>query len=156
MNKIALIGNLTRDPVFYTTEAGTKYALFTLAVNRLNDGVDFINCKAWDKRAETIAQYVKKGNKLGVVGRLEINKSEKDGVTTYHHSVVVEDFDFLTPKSENQTDSYQQIQERNNEEVPTGNNPTGNNPTGNSGAQYKMDIPPFLEGKPVVGGVVPF
>ena len=104
MNKISLIGNITRDPELSTTTTGKTHCRFTLAVNRPgSEETDFINCKAWEKRAETIAQYVKKGHKLGIVGRLEISKSEKDGTTTYHHAVVVDDFDFLTPKQDAET-----------------------------------------------------
>lgn len=100
MNKINIIGNVVRDPELRQTASGAKYARFTLAVNRsYGEETDFINCTAWEKRAELIEKYVKKGNKLGVSGRLEISKSEKDGAVKYHHAVIVEDFDFLTPKS---------------------------------------------------------
>ncbi len=100
MNKINIIGNVVRDPELRQTASGAKYARFTLAVNRsYGDETDFINCTAWEKRAELIEKYVKKGNKLGVSGRLEISKSEKNGTVTYYHAVIVEDFDFLTPKS---------------------------------------------------------
>jgi single-strand DNA-binding protein len=99
MNKIQIIGNLTRDPEMKMTANNVKYARFTLAVNRsFGNETDFINCTAWDKKAELIEKYAKKGNKLGVSGRLEISKTEKDGTVTYHHAVIVEDFDFLTPK----------------------------------------------------------
>lgn len=100
MNKIQIIGNLTREPELKQTANNVKYARFTLAVNRsFGEETDFINCTAWDKKAELIEKYAKKGSKLGVSGRLEISKSEKDGAVTYHHAVIVEDFDFLTPKS---------------------------------------------------------
>lgn len=99
MNKIQIIGNLTREPEMKMTANNVKYARFTLAVNRsFGEETDFINCTAWDKKAELIEKYAKKGNKLGVSGRLEISKTEKDGTVTYHHAVIVEDFDFLTPK----------------------------------------------------------
>lgn len=102
MNKIILIGNLTRDPELTETAQGKKLCKFTIAVGRAFDKekTDFFSCTAWEQKAEVIAKYVKKGNKLGVVGRLEINETEKDGVRTRHHNIIVEEIEFLTPKSE--------------------------------------------------------
>ena len=102
MNKIILIGNLTRDPELTETAQGKKLCKFTIAVDRAFDKekTDFFSCSAWEQKAEVIQKYVKKGNKLGVTGRLEINETEKDGVKTRHHNIIVEEFEFLTPKSE--------------------------------------------------------
>jgi single-strand DNA-binding protein len=100
MNKINLIGNLTRDPEKTQTASGIEKCVFTLAVTRPwnRDETDFIRCVAWKKKAETIGQYVFKGNKLAVSGYLQTGKYEKDGVTHYTSDVNVEDFEFLTPK----------------------------------------------------------
>ena len=102
MNKIILIGNLTRDPELTETAQGKKLCRFTIAVGRIFDKekTDFFKCTAWEQKAEIIAKYVRKGNKLGVIGRLEINETEKDGVKTRHHNIIVEEIEFLTPKSE--------------------------------------------------------
>lgn len=102
MNKIILIGNLTRDPELTETAQGKKLCKFTIAVDRAFDKekTDFFRCTAWEQKAEVIAKYVRKGNKLCVVGRLEINETEKDGVKTRHHNIIAEEFEFLTPKSE--------------------------------------------------------
>ena len=102
MNKIILIGNLTRDPELTETAQGKKLCKFTIAVDRAFDKekTDFFSCTAWEQKAEVIAKYVRKGNKLCVVGRLEINETEKDGVKTRHHNIIVEEIEFLTPKSE--------------------------------------------------------
>lgn len=102
MNKIILIGNLTRDPELTETAQGKKLCKFTIAVDRAFDKekTDFFSCTAWEQKAEVIAKYVRKGNKLCVVGRLEINETEKDGVKTRHHNIIAEEFEFLTPKSE--------------------------------------------------------
>lgn len=104
MNKIILIGNTTRDPELQTTANGKQLCRFSLAVSRKFDKeqTDFFNCTAWEKTGELIAKYVRKGNKLGIVGRLEINESEKDGVKTRHHNIIVEDVDFLTAKGSNE------------------------------------------------------
>ena len=102
MNKIILIGNLTRDPELTETAQGKKLCKFTIAVDRVFDKekTDFFSCSAWEQKAEVIAKYVRKGNKLCVIGRLEINETEKDGAKTRHHNIIVEEFEFLTPKSE--------------------------------------------------------
>jgi single-strand DNA-binding protein len=102
MNKIILIGNLTRDPELTETAQGKKLCKFTIAVGRAFDKekTDFFSCSAWEQKAEVIAKYVRKGNKLCVVGRLEINETEKDGVKTRHHNIIAEEIEFLTPKSE--------------------------------------------------------
>lgn len=102
MNKIILIGNLTRDPELTETAQGKKLCRFTIAVGRTFDKekTDFFSCSAWEQKAEVIAKYVRKGNKLCVIGRLEINETEKDGVKTRHHNIIVEEIEFLTPKSE--------------------------------------------------------
>ena len=102
LNKIILIGNTTRDPELTETASGKKLCRFTIAVGRTFDKekTDFFSCTAWEQKAEVIAKYVRKGNKLCVVGRLEINETEKDGVKTRHHNIIVEEIEFLTPKSE--------------------------------------------------------
>ena len=102
LNKIILIGNTTRDPELTETAQGKKLCRFTIAVGRTFDRekTDFFSCTAWEQKAEVIAKYVHKGNKLCVVGRLEINETEKDGVKTRHHNIIVEEIEFLTPKSE--------------------------------------------------------
>ena len=101
MNKIILIGNVVRDPELQQTSGGKNLCRLTLAVTRPfnRDTTDFFACSAWEQKAEVIAKYVRKGNKLCVVGRLEINETEKDGVKTRHHNIIVEEFEFLTPKS---------------------------------------------------------
>lgn len=102
MNKIIIIGNVVRDPELNVTQNGKKLCRFTIAVGRAFDKekTDFFKCTAWEQKAEIIAKYVRKGNKLGVIGRLEINETEKDGVKTRHHNIIVEEIEFLTPKSE--------------------------------------------------------
>jgi len=103
MNKIILIGNVVRDPELQQTSGGKNLCRFTLAVTRPfnRDATDFFACTAWEKKAELIGKYVQKGNKLGIIGRLEINETEKDGVKTRHHNIIVDEIEFLTPKSEN-------------------------------------------------------
>ena len=102
MNKIIIIGNVVRDPELNVTQNGKKLCNLTVAVGRTFDKekTDFFRCTAWEQKAELIEKYVQKGNKLGIIGRLEINETEKDGVKTRHHNIIVEEIEFLTPKSE--------------------------------------------------------
>lgn len=99
MNKIELIGNVTKD-VKLQEKNGVKYARFTLAVNCgiEKDGkkhVDFFNCVAFRAQAETLAKYVKKGAKLALVARMiSCTVTEKEKPVTYW-TAQVEDFEFL-------------------------------------------------------------
>lgn len=112
MNKINLIGNLTRDPELSETRSGVAYCNFSIAVSRSftnADGereTDFFDCVAWRGLAETIANYFSKGNKIGVSGRVEVGSYEDDyGNKRKSFKVVVEDFDFLTPKARDNEES---------------------------------------------------
>lgn len=103
-NKVILMGNLTRDVEMRTTASGQNVANFSLAVSRSWKGQDgqtqeqtsFINCVAWGKAGEIIAQYVKKGDSLLVSGRLDQRSyDDKDGNKRQAVEVNVEDFNFV-------------------------------------------------------------
>lgn len=99
MNKIELIGNVTKD-VELQKKNGVKYARFTLAVNcglekNGEKHVDFFNCVAFRAQAETLAKYVKKGAKLAIVARMTSHTEKCNGESTTYWSAQVEDFDFL-------------------------------------------------------------
>ncbi len=106
MNKIQLVGRLTKDPeLSFTPGNGLAIVKFTLAVNRPRfdknkpQEADFINCVCFGKRAESIASYVFKGHRFGVCGRLQINKYvDKDNNNRWSTDVVVEDFEFMQDK----------------------------------------------------------
>lgn len=95
MNKIMLIGRLTRDPELkYLPNTGTAVSTFTLAVDRptakdKEQEADFIQCVAWGKTAEFVANYFKKGGLSFVEGRLQIRSYEKDGEKKYVTEVIV-------------------------------------------------------------------
>ena len=93
MNQVILVGRLTKEPELKYTKDGKGYCNFTLAVSRdfKKDETDFINCVAWDKRAEELANYVKKGNKFGVIGRLQIDKNNE----IFYTKIAVEKIEFL-------------------------------------------------------------
>lgn len=110
MNKVILIGNLTRDVELSSTPSGTSYAKFSLAVNRNftnSEGTreaDYLNIIAWRDLAERCAQYLAKGKKVCVVGMLQTRSYEaNDGSgKRYVTEVVASEVEFLTPKSESQ------------------------------------------------------
>jgi single-strand DNA-binding protein len=104
LNKVFLIGNLTRDPELRYTPQGTAVAEFGLAINRQWKGpngekkeeVCFVDCQAWARPAEVISEYCKKGSSLFVEGRLKLDSWEsKDGQKRSRMRVVVENFQFL-------------------------------------------------------------
>lgn len=102
MNKVFLIGRMTKDAQLgYTSNTQKAVAKFTLAVDRINEGTDFINCTAFGKQAENIEKFVKKGNRLAVLGRIQTGSYEKEGQKIYTTDVIVENAEFIEPKKEN-------------------------------------------------------
>lgn len=119
MNNVCLIGNLVRDPELRYTPSGAAVTRFTIAVsrkmskekkqeaeNKNQPTADFISCTAWNKTAELIANYFKKGSKIGIQGRIQTGSYEKDGHTVYTTDIVVDSIDFL----DSQANSQQQAQ----------------------------------------------
>lgn len=103
MNHFAGIGRLTRDPNVKYTQSGKACAKFTLAVDRRkssdgNQQADFIQCVAWEKTAEVISQYVSKGQKIAVEGRIQTRSYEKHGRKYYVTEVVVQSMEFCDSK----------------------------------------------------------
>ena len=104
MNNIVLVGRTTRDPELKFGQSGKAFCKFTLAVNRAykKDEVDFINCTAFNKTAELIGEYVRKGNKCGVQGTLQMQRYEKDGEKRTSYEVIVNQIEFLENNKNNQ------------------------------------------------------
>ena len=105
MNKVFLIGNLTRDPELTETTSGVSLCRFSIAVNRNYGGADgerktdFFNVVAWRGLGETVARYAKKGNKVAVSGSIELrNYEDGQGVKRTGVDIVAQDVEFLTPK----------------------------------------------------------
>jgi len=106
MNKVILIGNLTKDPENTTVGNDTSLTKFTIAVQRKfknSDGeydADFINCTAWRKTADFISKYFEKGQKIAVVGSIQTRTYEdKDKNKRYATDVVVDEAEFVEKKS---------------------------------------------------------
>ena len=112
LNKVILIGRTTRDVDFRRTSSGTPVATFTLALDNryvLKDGkptTDFINCVAWNKTAETMDKYVKKGMLIAVEGRLQTrNYENKDGNKVYVTEVVCDNMRMLESRNNSASSS---------------------------------------------------
>ncbi|MBS4212412.1 MULTISPECIES: single-stranded DNA-binding protein [Neobacillus] len=105
MNRVVLVGRLTKDPDLRYTPSGVAVATFTLAVNRAFSNqqgereADFINCVVWRKPAENVANFLKKGSLAGVDGRIQTRNYEgQDGKRVYVTEIVAESVQFLEPK----------------------------------------------------------
>lgn len=109
MNKVVLIGRTTKSPELrYAPGTGTAVCRFTLAVNRpyKKDETDFINCVAFGKIAETIAQYVLKGRQVAITGSIRTGSYENNaGNKIYTTDVVLDDFEFIGNSNNNQGNS---------------------------------------------------
>lgn len=116
INRVVLVGRTTKDPVLRKTQSGTSVISFTLAVNRRmkdqEQQADFINCVAWNKTADFMHQYVKKGTLLGVEGRIQTrNYDGTDGKKVYVTEVVAESVQFLESKGSTQSNGSEQTGE---------------------------------------------
>ncbi len=109
MNKLTIIGNLTKDPETRTTQSGSTVCSFTLAVNRRKSQngnqpeADFFRCNAWNQLGENCQKYLAKGSKAAVVGRVSVSTYQaNDGTTRASLDVMAEDVEFLGTKGEQQ------------------------------------------------------
>ncbi|WP_462130191.1 single-stranded DNA-binding protein [Staphylococcus pseudintermedius] len=115
LNRVVLVGRLTKDPDFRTTPSGVSVATFTLAVNRTFTNAqgereaDFINCVVFRKQAENVKNYLNKGNLAGVDGRLQSRSYEnQEGRRVFVTEVVCDSVQFLESKNNNQSNNQQQ------------------------------------------------
>ena len=122
MNQISLIGRLTKDIELSQTNNGKSVTNFTLAVNRNfknSQGereADFINCQAWGKQAELLANYLSKGSQLGLVGRIQTrNYENQNGQRVYVTEVVTEDITFINSQNNSDRDVKNNQMNNNND-----------------------------------------
>ena len=105
LNQVVLVGRLVKDPELKETDKGHKTTRITLAVPRSYKNVngeydtDFISCRLWSGVAENTSLYCKKGDVVGVKGRIEVSSYEKDNETKYNTEVIAEKVTFLSSKS---------------------------------------------------------
>lgn len=125
MNKVVLIGRLTKDPELrYAQGNGTAVCKFTLAVTRAfkKDETDFINCVSFGKAAETINQYMAKGRQLAVTGSIRTGSYDaQDGTKRYTTDIAVDGFKFVGSGQGNSNNQQENVSNNNNDfgyEVP--------------------------------------
>jgi len=112
INRTVLVGRLTRDPELRYTSSNKAFARFTIAVNRTFAGAngereaDFISCIVWNRQAENLARFVKKGSLIGVEGRIQTGSyDDKDGIRKFTTDVVCDSVQFLEPKGSENNES---------------------------------------------------
>ena len=141
INRVILVGRLTKDPEYRQTPNGVSVATFTLAVNRSftnSQGereADFINVVVFRKQAENVSKYLFKGSLAGVDGRIQSrNYENNEGRRVFVTEVVADNAQFLEPKNSNQ---------QNNQSQQQGQAPAGNNPFANNNVNDDIEDLPF-------------
>lgn len=153
INRVVLVGRLTKDPELRYTPNGIAVARFTLAVNRTFSSqsgereADFINCVVWRKQAENTANFLKKGSLAGVEGRIQTGSYEgQDGKRVYTTEVVADSVQFLEPRNASGGGDRGQA-------APYGNAPQsnqyGSNQPSNQQNYTRMDDDPFASSGPI-------
>lgn len=150
MNRVVLVGRLTKDPELKYTPNGVPVATFTLAVNRAftnqqgEKEADFINCVVWRRPAENVANFLKKGSLAGVDGRVQTRTYDgQDGKRVYVTEILAESVQFLEPKSaagNNGEGGYNNPPRE--QRAPYGNN-QNQQPNNNNQGFTRIDEDPF-------------
>ena len=124
MNHVTLIGRLTKDPEVRYTQSGTAVGTFTLAVDRRVQKdkpkeADFIPCVVWNKTAEVVGNWCKKGKQVGVEGRMQVRSYDaKDGSKRYVTEVIVSELELLGSKNEGADRSGNGYKPLTDEDIP--------------------------------------
>jgi single-strand DNA-binding protein len=114
MNRVILVGRITKDPEMKSTQSNIPVVSFTLAVNRQfadqsgERQADFVQCVVWRKQAENLAKFVKKGALLGVEGRIQTRNYEAENGTRYVTEVVCDSIQFLENKPESEEQPFKE------------------------------------------------
>lgn len=126
MNKVFLIGRMTKDAEVRANDKGTSQTRFSVAINRQKEGVDYINCIAWNKQAELIGKYLHKGNQIALEGHIHTGSyDDKDGKKVYTTDVVVDNITFIgnntkieEPKKEDPLEDFESEPQFTDEDLP--------------------------------------
>lgn len=127
VNKLTIIGNITRDPELRTTTTGVNVCSFSVAVNRKNrrDGdpeADFFDVTAWRERGEMCAKYLSKGKKVCIIGAVSVESyTGNDGTTRAKLKVTADEVEFLSPKDAPKVDQgsgFQDVTASVDEDLP--------------------------------------
>ena len=152
INRTILVGRLVADPELRYSQTGIPVCRFRLAVNRTFTNqqgereVDFINCIAWRKQAENLANFMKKGNLIGIDGRIQTGSYEgQDGKRVYTFEVIADSIQFLEPKNTSNSTQNQFSSQGNtnyqssNQNASTAQNQPNNEPFRGNSAPYVDD-----------------
>ena len=149
INRVVLVGRLTKDPELKYTQSGVAVCRFTLACNRpfKSEGgeqqADFIQCVAWRKQAENISNFLNKGSLAGVDGRIQTGSFEgQDGKRVFTTEVVADSTQFLEPKSNNANNSQQAPQQSNRQGQTNTQTNYQTGQGGYGGQAQAYDVPP--------------
>ena len=156
INRVVLVGRLTKDPELRYTPNGVAACNFTLAVNRTFSNAqgereaDFINCVTWRKQAENTANFLKKGSLAGVEGRIQTrNYENSEGRRVYVTEVVADSVQFLEPRSANQDRSQSPAYGAPNQPSHQQNQSPRQGNQGNQGNYTRVDDDPFANNGPI-------
>lgn len=153
INRTILVGRLVADPELRYTPAGIPVCKFRLAVNRIfkNEGeqqADFINCIAWRKQAENLANYMRKGSLVGIDGRIQTGSYDgQDGKKVFYTEVVAESIQFLESKNTSNSAQNQFSSQGNtnyqssNQNASTAQNQPNNDQFANDGVVTDDELP---------------
>lgn len=157
INSVVLVGRLTKDPELRYTPSGVAMCRFTVAVNRAFSNeqgereADFIQCLAWRKQAENLANFMRKGSLIGIEGRIQTGSFEgQDGKRVYTTDVVANSIQFLEPRSNNSdgSNSAPNYQTSTNYQSSNQNANTGQFSGQNTQPNYsRVDEDPFASSK---------
>ncbi|WP_047503141.1 single-stranded DNA-binding protein [Staphylococcus sp. ZWU0021] len=149
INRVVLVGRLTKDPEFRTTPSGVSIANFTLAVNRTFTNAqgereaDFIDVVVFRKQAENVNNYLFKGHLAGVDGRIQSRSYENnEGKRIFVTEVVADSVQFMEPKSQSKSQSKGQSQQQSGQ-AKSQQSPDKDNPFANGNADIDTDDLPF-------------
>ncbi|HCD08214.1 MAG TPA: single-stranded DNA-binding protein [Lactobacillus sp.] len=152
INRVVLVGRLTKDPELRYTQSGAAVAQFTIAVNRQftnskgERDADFISCVIWRKAAENFTNFTYKGSLVGLDGRIQTSSYDnKQGQRVYRTDVIIEDFSLLESKSETSSKPAD-----NSRQKPSNSNGYGNQPANNANQSADNSADPFADkSKPI-------
>lgn len=146
INRVVLVGRLTKDPELRYTPSGVPMARFTVAVNRTFSNqsgereADFIGCIAWRKQAENLANFMRKGSLIGVEGRIQTGSYEgQDGKRVYTTDVVADSVQFLEPRGGANSSQGMQNQQYSGGQNYGGQQPSYNQPNQQFGGAQPQD-----------------
>lgn len=109
MNNVTLLGRVTKDFTGVKTDKGLAIVRNTLAINRPNEGADFINIVAFGETGVTLGKFVKKGHRVLIQGHIQTGSYEKDGKKVYTTDIVVDRFEFIEPAPKKQSEPKNEL-----------------------------------------------